>query len=84
MTRTPLKETSEVARTLFRDHLVSGPYERLFLTPDEEVEYVRNYLALLDGILEYKFTIAEYHNLGSSACSRCSATCPPSSSNPRT
>ncbi|MEV6162013.1 hypothetical protein AB0L71_08810 [Streptomyces sp. NPDC052052] len=64
MSRTPHKETSEIARTLFRDHLVSGPYERLFLTPGEEVEYVHNYLTLLDGILEYKFNIAEYHNLG--------------------
>lgn len=64
MSRTPRKNTSEVARTLLRDHLVGGPYERLFLTPGEEVEYVHNYLTLFDGILEYKFNIAEYHNLG--------------------
>jgi len=63
MSRTHAK-TSDVARTMLAGHFVSGPYERLFLTPDEEVEYVHNYLTLLDGVLEYKFNIAEYHDLG--------------------
>lgn len=49
--------------TLFEGHLISGPYERVFFEPGEELRYVRNYLDLLNGTVEYDFRIAEYFNL---------------------
>lgn len=50
-------------QALFGDHLVSGPYERVFLAPGQELRYIRNYLDFLDGTVEYDFRIAEYFNL---------------------
>ncbi|MFE9817924.1 hypothetical protein [Streptomyces sp. NBC_00236] len=51
------------AGTIFADHLVSGPYERVFFEPGQELQYIRNYLDYLDGTVEYDFRIAEYFNL---------------------
>ena len=49
--------------TIFADHLVSGPYERVFFEPGEELAYIRNYLDFFAGTVEYDFRIAEYFNL---------------------
>jgi hypothetical protein len=49
--------------TIFGDHLVGGPYERVFFEPGEELAYIRNYLDFLDGTVEYDFRIQEYFNL---------------------
>ena len=48
---------------LFTQHLVSGPYERLFLQPGQEHAYIRNYQKFLNGKIEYVFRIEEYFNL---------------------
>lgn len=49
--------------TIFDGHLISGPYERVFFEPGEELQYIRNYIDLLNGTVEYDFRIAEYFNL---------------------
>ncbi|MEV0008743.1 hypothetical protein AB0M10_01195 [Streptomyces sp. NPDC051840] len=59
MATTPAAPTT----TIFADHLVSGPYERVFFAPGEELRYIRNYLDYFDGSVEYDFRIAEYFNL---------------------
>ena len=41
--------------TIFPDHLVSGPYERVFFEPGEELQYIRNYLDYFGGTVEYDF-----------------------------
>lgn len=48
---------------LFGKNLISGPYERLFLEPGQEQQYIRNYLDFLDGKIEYMFRLEEYFNL---------------------
>lgn len=58
-----IKTKSEIGRTFLAGHLVSGPYERLFLTPEQEKAYVESYLNNLDGVLEYEFNLEEYFNL---------------------
>jgi hypothetical protein len=55
--------TQAAANTIFADHLVSGPYERVFFAPGEELRYIRNYIDFFDGTVEYDFRIAEYFNL---------------------
>lgn len=45
------------------EHFVSGPYERIFVTPENEKAFVRAYLTGTGGRLEYAFTIEEYFNL---------------------
>lgn len=54
---------SLVEHSLFAGHLVSGPYERVILTPEQAPQYIRNYLDYLDGKIEYEFRLKEYHNL---------------------
>lgn len=58
-----LKTKSVLENTFLADHLVSGPYERLFLSPDQEEAYMKMYLNDLDGVIEYEFNLAEYFNL---------------------
>lgn len=58
-----VKTKSEIVNTFLAGHLVSGPYERLFLKPEEERAYVDSYLNNLDGVLEYEFNLEEYFNL---------------------
>ena len=53
----------KIENTFFAENLVSGPYERLFLEPGQEQQYIRNYIDLLDGRIEYMFRIEEYFNL---------------------
>ncbi|AMW78811.1 hypothetical protein AMD27_07910 [Acinetobacter sp. TGL-Y2] len=48
---------------LFAKHLISGPYERLFLNPGQEHAYIRNYQRILKGEIEYVFRLEEYFNL---------------------
>lgn len=48
---------------LFGKNLVSGPYERLFLEPGQEQQFIRNYLDFMDGKIEYIFRLEEYFNL---------------------
>lgn len=55
--------TARAAGTIFEGHLVSGPYERVFFEPGEELAYIRNYLDFFHGTVEYDFRIAEYFNL---------------------
>lgn len=54
---------SKIENTFFAENLVSGPYERVFLEPGQERQYIRNYIDLLDGRIEYVFRIKEYSNL---------------------
>ncbi len=54
---------SKLENTFFAENLVSGPYERLFLEPGQEQQYIRNYIDLFDGRVEYVFRIEEYYNL---------------------
>jgi hypothetical protein len=49
--------------TIFAGHLVSGPYERVFFEPGQELRYIRNYLDFFYGTVEYDFRIEEYFNL---------------------
>lgn len=58
-----IKTTSNISNTFLAGHLVSGPYERLFLTPEQEKAYVDSYLKNLDGVIEYEFRLKEYFNL---------------------
>jgi len=57
------RKDSKLENTIFADHLESGPYERVFLIPGQEGRYIRNYIDLFDGVVEYDFRIAEYFNL---------------------
>ena len=54
---------SKLENTFFADNFISGPYERVFLEPGQEKEYIRNYIDFFDGKVEYIFRIEEYHNL---------------------
>ena len=54
---------NHVNNTIFAEHFVSGPYERVFLAPGQEQQYIRNYLDFFNGEVEYVFRLAEYHNL---------------------
>lgn len=54
---------SNITNTIFCDHLVAGPYERLFFEPGQECQYIRNYLDFYDGEVEYAFRLEEYYNL---------------------
>lgn len=54
---------SKIENTFFAENLVSGPYERVFLEPGQEQQYIRNYIDFLDGHIEYIFRIKEYFNL---------------------
>lgn len=54
---------SKIENTFFAENLVSGPYERVFLEPGQEKQYIRNYIDLFDGHVEYVFRIEEYFNL---------------------
>lgn len=54
---------SKIENTIFADHFVSGPYERVFLTPGQEQQYIRNYIDYFNGEVEYIFHLEEYHNL---------------------
>lgn len=54
---------SKLENTFFAENLVSGPYERLFLEPGQEQQYIRNYIDFFDGRVEYVFRIEEYYNL---------------------
>lgn len=54
---------SKVKHTFFADNFVSGPYERVFLKPGQEQQYIRHYIDFFDGKVEYLFRIKEYHNL---------------------
>lgn len=54
---------STIQNTLFAENFISGPYERVFLTPGEEKQYIRNYLDFFNGEVEYFFRLEEYHNL---------------------
>ncbi|SPL71826.1 VOC family protein [Acinetobacter stercoris] len=54
---------SKIENSFFAENLVSGPYERLFLEPGQEQQYIRNYIDFLDGRIEYVFRIEEYYNL---------------------
>ncbi|WP_108823352.1 hypothetical protein [Dysgonomonas sp. Marseille-P4361] len=58
-----MKTKSDIKKTFLAGHLLSGPYERLFLTPEQEKAYVDNYLKNLDGVIEYEFRLEEYFNL---------------------
>lgn len=58
-----MKTTSNINNTFLANHLLSGPYERLFLTPEQEEAYVNSYLNNLDGVIEYEFRLEEYFNL---------------------
>lgn len=58
-----IKTNSNVEKTFLKGHLISGPYERLFLTPEQEKDYVQTYLNNLDGVIEYEFYLKEYFNL---------------------
>ncbi|WP_040164346.1 VOC family protein [Microbacterium gorillae] len=49
--------------TIFDDHIIGAPYERVFFEPGAELQYVRNYIDLLGGTVEYDFRIAEYFSL---------------------
>lgn len=53
----------QIENTFFSENFISGPYERVFLTPEQAPQYMRNYLDFLGGKVEYVFRIAEYHNL---------------------
>jgi len=55
--------TAPSSNTIFADHLISGPYERVFFEPGQELQYIRNYLDFFDGTVEYDFRIEEYFNL---------------------
>ena len=54
---------SKIENTIFAEHFVSGPYERVFLQPGQEKQYIRNYIDFFDGRIEYLFRIEEYYNL---------------------
>ncbi|RKG53919.1 hypothetical protein D7V64_05785 [Acinetobacter cumulans] len=54
---------SQVEHSIFADHFVAGPYERVFLEPGQEQQYIRNYIDFLGGKIEYVFRLTEYHNL---------------------
>ena len=54
---------NNIENTFFAENFVSGPYERLFLIPGQEQQYIRNYIDLLGGKIEYVFRLEEYHNL---------------------
>ena len=54
---------SNIENTVFADHFVSGPYERVFLAPGQEPQYIRNYIDYFNGEVEYVFRLEEYHNL---------------------
>lgn len=54
---------SNIENTVFADHFVSGPYERVFLAPGQEQQYIRNYIDYFNGEVEYVFRLEEYHNL---------------------
>lgn len=58
-----IKTVSDIKNTFLAGYLVSGPYERLFLIPEQENEYVESYLNNLDGVIEYEFRLEEYFNL---------------------
>ncbi|MDR0938170.1 MAG: hypothetical protein LBN29_02275 [Mediterranea sp.] len=58
-----MKTKSEIGNTFLAGHFQSGPYERLFLTPEQESAYMDNYLKHLDGVVEYEFRLEEYYNL---------------------
>lgn len=58
-----MKTKSDIKNTFLAGHLLSGPYERLFLTPEQEKTYIDNYLKNLDGVIEYEFRLEEYFNL---------------------
>lgn len=58
-----MKIKSDIKNTFLAGHLLSGPYERLFLTPEQEQAYMDNYLKNLDGVIEYEFRLEEYFNL---------------------
>lgn len=53
----------DLENTIFCDHFVSGPYERLFFEPGQERQYIRNYIDYYDGTVEYAFRLEEYFNL---------------------
>jgi len=57
------QSTENAADTIFAGHLVSGPYERVFFEPGQELQYIRNYLDFFNGTVEYDFRIKEYFNL---------------------
>lgn len=52
-----------MGKNIFGENLISGPYERVFLTPGEEGQYIRNYLDFFEGKVEYVFRLEEYYNL---------------------
>lgn len=52
-----------IENTIFANHFVSGPYERLFLEPGQESQFIRNYIDFYAGSVEYIFRIEEYFNL---------------------
>lgn len=54
---------NKAAKTIFGKNFVSGPYERVFFEPGEERQYIRNYLDLFNGKVEYAFRLEEYFNL---------------------
>lgn len=54
---------SKIENSIFAEHLVSGPYERLFLEPGQEQQYIRNYIDFFNGNVEYVFRLEEYFNL---------------------
>lgn len=58
-----MRTKSDIKKTFLAGHLLSGPYERLFLTPGQEKAYIENYLKNLDGVIEYEFRLEEYFNL---------------------
>lgn len=56
-------QDTKVGNNIFGENLVSGPYERLFLEPGQEQQYIRNYLDFYHGEVEYVFRLKEYYNL---------------------
>lgn len=58
-----MKIKSDIENTFLAGHLLSNPYERLFITPEQEQAYMDNYLKNLDGVIEYEFRLEEYFNL---------------------
>ena len=54
---------NKAAKTIFGKNFVSGPYERVFFEPGEERQYIRNYLDLFNGKVEYAFRLEVYFNL---------------------
>lgn len=53
----------ETQNNIFGENYVGKPYQRIFVSPAEKDQFVKNYIKLFNAKIEYVFRIKEYYNL---------------------